>query len=254
MASEKAKQLAAEQKAAAQAEKLRKKNSTDPKDWSRTKQVVEAYKQTAKVDKSTTPWMIGAAVAAIAVIALIAWPLQVQWWAWIPLALVSAILAALFVLTNRAKRATFTKYAGQPGSAEVALQGLNKKKYDYQIAIAATRQLDLVHRVVGDSGIVLIGEGQPSRVRPLLASEAKRHEQVAYGVTVTQLMMGDGANQVKLTDLQKHIEKLPKAIQPHMREQVLNRLRALDAVRPKAPVPRGPMPTPKGVKRAMRGR
>jgi hypothetical protein len=108
--------------------------------------------------------------------------------------------------------------------------------------------------VVGDSGIVLIGEGQPSRVRPLLASEAKRHEQVAYGVTVTQLMMGDGANQVKLTDLQKHIEKLPKAIQPHMREQVLNRLRALDAVRPKAPVPRGPMPTPKGVKRAMRGR
>ena len=57
MASEKAKQLAAEQKAAAKAEKLRKKNSDDPRDWGRVKQVIEAYKRTAEVDPAVTWWM-----------------------------------------------------------------------------------------------------------------------------------------------------------------------------------------------------
>jgi hypothetical protein len=32
------------------------------------------------------------------------------------------------------------------------------------------------------------------------------------------------------------------------------RLRALDAARPKVPIPRGPLPSMKGVNRAMRGR
>ena len=60
MASEKAKQLAAEQKAAAKAEKLRKKNSDDPRDWGRVKQVVEAYQRTAEVD----PAVLGSGLIA----------------------------------------------------------------------------------------------------------------------------------------------------------------------------------------------
>ena len=121
-------------------------------------------------------------------------------------------------------------------------------------AIGFTKQQDVVHRVVGPPGIVLIGEGSPARVKPLVAAEAKRHEQVSHGTPVTQVLVGNGAGQVKLGDLQKHIEKLPKALQPHQVTDVKQRLRALDAVRPKAPLPKGPMPTPKGVNRALRGR
>ena len=47
---------------------------------------------------------------------------------------------------------------------------------------------------------------------------------------------------------------MPKSLQPFQIAEVKQRLRALDAVRPKAPVPKGPMPTPKGLNRAMRGR
>ena len=50
MASEKAKALAAQQKAERKAEKLRKKNSDDPRDWGRIRQMIEAYKRTNEVD------------------------------------------------------------------------------------------------------------------------------------------------------------------------------------------------------------
>jgi len=50
MASEKAKALAAEQKAAIKAEKQRKKNSDDPRDWGRVRHIIEAYKRTNEVD------------------------------------------------------------------------------------------------------------------------------------------------------------------------------------------------------------
>lgn len=254
MASEKAKELAAKQKAAIKAEKLRKKNSTDPRDWGRIRQFVEAYKRTAEIDPAVTWWMLGVGLGAAALIVVLGLVSGMAWWAWTPLALVSGVLAALIVLTRRVKGAMVKRYEGQPGSAEVALQLLNNKRYTYQMAITATRQMDFVHRVVGPCGIVLIGEGTPARLKPLLGGEAKKHEQVSYGTPVHQVVVGNGGGQVKLGDLQKHIEKLPKAMQPHQITDVKARLKALDAVRPKAPIPKGPMPTPKGVNRAMRGR
>ena len=254
MASERAKELAAKQKAQRKAEKLRKKNSDNPKDWGRMRQFSEVYKQTRKVDPKLDLFVFGAAAGVAIVVVVVGLLTRAAWWAWLPAALMLALLVGMLVLTNRAKKGAFTRYAGQPGSAEVALSMLNNKKYKYTLAVAATRQMDLVHRVVGPGGIVLVGEGAPSRVKSLLAAETKKHEQVAYGVVVSTLVVGDGPNQVKLADLQKRIEKMPKVLPPHKTAEVQQRLRALDAVRPKVPLPRGPMPTIKGVNRAMRGR
>lgn len=257
MASEKAKELAAKQKAAIKAEKLRKKNSDDPRDWGQMRQLREVWKMTAQHDKQLNLFMGLAFAGAVAVVVLIAALLRTAGWLWIMwgiLALMFGALAALFVLTNRAKKATFARYAGQPGSSDVALQMLNKKKYSYDLAITATRQLDIVHRVLGPCGVVLLGEGQPGRVRPLLAQEAKRHEHVAQGTKVTTIMVGSGEGQTPIDELQKKIEKLPKAMEAYQVAELKNRLKALDAVRPKAPLPKGPMPTIKGVNRAMRGR
>lgn len=254
MVSEKAKELAAKQKAQIKAEKLRKKNSTDPADWSRTRQFVETYKATAKQDPSTNWWLLGSAVAAFAVVGIIGVLTQTHWAVWILLGLMGAFTAAMFVLVWRAKKAILTSAKGQPGSAYAALQMLNTKKYTYAPGINGTRQLDVVHRVVGPGGIVLIGEGAASRVRPLLAQEAKKHESLVQGTKVTQIMLGDADNQVSLEALQKHIEKMPKVLQPYQVTEVLTRLKAMDAMRPKAPLPKGPLPTPKGMNRAMRGR
>lgn len=253
MASEKAKELARKQKAEVKAERERKKNSTDPKDWGRTRQMVEAFKRTREIDPSVTWWMIGGSVVAFAVVAVIGILLNLIWWAWVPLAVMAALAVAMWMLTRKARSAMFTRYAGQPGSAEVALQSLNKKKYSYDIAINATRELDLVHRVVGPSGIILIGEGQAGRTRKLLGTEAQRHSQVSYGTPVTEIMLGDAKNQVSLNQLQKHIEKLPKTLAPYQVSEIQTRLKALNTKRG-MPVPKGPMPTPKGINRALRGR
>ena len=104
----------------------------------------------------------------------------------------------------------------------------------------------------------LIGEGEPGRVKALLASEVRKHERVAYGVPVTTVVMGSKSGQVPLDKLADHIRKLPKTLQPNQITDIKQRLRALDAVRPSVPVPKGPMPTNprqvKGARQAMRGR
>jgi hypothetical protein len=89
----------------------------------------------------------------------------------------------------------------------------------------------------------------------MLATEAKKHEQVKYGVKVTTIVMGDRDNQVPLDKLADHIKKLPKVIKTAEITDISNRLKALDSMRPKIPLPKGPMPTSaKGARAAVRGR
>lgn len=253
MASEKAKELAAKQKAELKAAKLAKKNSSNPADWPWYRQLWQTYKVTADVDPKLNTYVIAAFVGSVVLFTIIGIIFQ-PWWMWLLLGITAGITADLYILLERAKKATFVRYAGQPGSAEVALGMLDKKKWSYTPALTATRQLDVVHRVVGPPGIVLISEGQPGRVKALVSSEVKKHEQIAYGVPVLTVAMGDGEGQVPLAGLTKHLTKLPKKLAPSQLTDLKARLRALDAVRPRVPLPRGPMPTMKGAARAMRGR
>jgi hypothetical protein len=77
-------------------------------------------------------------------------------------------------------------------------------------------------------------------------------------VPVTTVVMGDKPGQVPLDKLADHIRKLPKTLRPDQVTDIKQRLRALEAVRPTIPAPKGPMPTNprqiKGARQAMRGR
>lgn len=252
--SEKAKALEAQQKAAIKAEKLRKKNSDDPRDWGKTKQLIMVYKRTVEVDPKLNLFMALAALAGIALSVVVGILLNSHWGIIALMALMMALTGAMIVLTARAKTGTYARYAGQVGAPEVAFSMLNTKKFSYQMAVVATRDMDLIHRVIGPCGVVLVGEGQAGRVRQMLNTEQKRHQQVLYGIPVTTMYVGEGANAVKLEELTKKIQKLPKAIRPAQQTSVSTKLKALDAVRPKVPLPKGPMPSMKGMNRAMRGR
>jgi hypothetical protein len=251
-----AKDVKAQAKAAKKAEKARKKASNDPKDMGRIRQIVRAYQVTHEYDKALPYLMLGAFLLPI-VLGVVIGVLWGHAFNLIFIGLLLGILAAMFMLVRRAKRATFKRYAGRAGSAEVALQML-PKKWISTPGIAANRSRDVVHRTLGPGGLVLIGEGESGRVRQLLASEVKKHERVAYGITVTTIVMGDKEGQVPLEKLADHIRKLPKVLQPYQITDIKQRLRALDALRPPLPIPKGPMPTNprqvKGVRQAMRGR
>jgi hypothetical protein len=243
-------------RAAKKAEKARKKASNDPADMGRMRQIKRAYQVTHEHDRPL-PYLLLAAFLLPLGAAVAIGLLTDQLLSSIFVGLGVAILLPMIVLVRRAKAATYKRYAGQAGSAEVALSMLPKKWISSPV-IAANKSQDVVHRTLGPGGLVLIGEGEPGRVKALLASEVRKHERVAYGVPVTTIVMGNKTGQVPLDKLADHIRKLPKTLQANQVTDIKQRLRALDAVRPTIPVPKGPMPTNprqvKGARQAMRGR
>lgn len=255
--SERAKELAAQQKAEAKALREKKRNSDDPRDWGTIKQIRESFKITHQVDPKLPFWLIGTwlVVTLVGLGLGVAFGGERGWLFGLLAGALFGITAALFMLTHRTKRGTYTRYKGTPGAGEVPLNMLNKKRWTVQPAIAVTRNQDCVHRVVGEAGLVLIGDGDTGRTKQLLATEAKRHSQVLYGIEVIPIMMGDAEGQVPMEKLTKHIERLPKTIDAIQVEEVKGRLVALDAMKSRIPLPKGPMPTStKGARKMMRGR
>ena len=250
--SEKAKELEAQQKAMARAEKERKKNSEDPKDWGQVRQIRETYKMASQFDPALKWWLLGAVLIGILVGAVLALFLD-PWFMWLFLGLMLGITLAMFVFLRRVKRATYVKFEGQAGSAEIALGMLDKKKWTSTPAIAANKSFDVIHRTLGPGGLVLIAEGEQTRAKALLATEVKRHEQVAYGIKVVTISMGKNEGQVPLDKLADHIKRLPKTMDAAKIAEVKQRLKAIDAMRARMPIPKGPI-NPKGSRQAMRGR
>jgi hypothetical protein len=168
--------------------------------------------------------------------------------------LMSGLLAVLIVLGRRAEHAAYAQIEGQPGAAAGALQML-KRGWDVKPAVAFTRNQDLVHRVIGRPGVVLVGEGNVSRVKQLLATEKTKHQRIAGDdAPVHMIVVGNGDGEVALTKLVRHVQKMKKEIQPATQTALMQKMKALDAMRPAAPMPRGPMPTSaKGARRQMRG-
>lgn len=168
--------------------------------------------------------------------------------------LLTGTLALLIVFGRRAEKAAYAQVEGQRGAAAGALQML-RRGWEVKPAVAFNKNQDVVHRVIGRPGIVLVGEGNPNAVRGLLAAEVKKHSRVGgEDVPVTGLIVGRGEGEVPLTKLVKHVNKLPKKIKPAQMTDLVYRLKALDASRPAAPMPRGPVPTSmKGSRKAMRG-
>ncbi len=164
------------------------------------------------------------------------------------------VLAMLIIFGRRAQTAAYAQVDGQLGAAAGALQML-RKGWDVKPAVAFTKSQDVVHRVIGRPGVILVGEGNPARLRNLLSSEKKKHARIAGdGVPVVDMIVGGAEGQVALKHLTKKIQKLPKKIKPSEMTTLLYKVKALDAMRPVAPMPRGPVPTSmKGQRKAMRG-
>jgi hypothetical protein len=219
----------------------------------RVRQIRQAYRITKQQDKRVG-WVLLAwfLVVGLLVGGVAGW--LVHWAFGVVMGVLSGLIAVLIVFGKRAERAAYAQVEGQAGAAAGALQML-RRGWSVKPAIGFTKNQDVVHRVVGRPGVVLVGEGQPSRVRHLLAAERKKHARVAGEVPVYDIVVGDGDGAVALPKLVKHIRKLPKNIRPAEMTELVQRLRALDAMRPQAPLPKGPMPTSsKGARKMMQGR
>jgi hypothetical protein len=218
------------------------------------RRVIEAYRISKRTDKHIglicLAWAIGVGVAVGAIFWFVVHPV-----AGVVTGIPSGLLAWLVVFGRRAERAAYAQLEGQPGAAAAAL-GVLKRGWQVQTAVAVTKNQDLVHRVVGRPGVILIGEGNEQRVRHLLGVEKKKHARVVGEAPIFDIVVGDGeGDTVAVKKLSKYIVKLPKNIKPADVTDLLQRLKALDAMRPQIPIPKGPMPTSmKQARQSMKGR
>jgi hypothetical protein len=168
--------------------------------------------------------------------------------------LLTGLLGVLIVFGRRAEKAAYAQVEGQRGAAAGALQML-RRGWEVKPAVSFNKNQDVIHRVVGRPGIVLVGEGSHNAVRGLIAAEVKKHARVGgESVPVIGIIVGRGEGEIPLTKLVKHVQKLPKKIKAAQMTDLVYKLKALDAMRPAAPMPRGPVPTSmKGSRKAMRG-
>jgi len=203
-------------------------------------------KQTYRMAKRSDPYIgwisLGVVLAVLVVLVLLGLLLKPVW-LWPVIGFPFALLAGAVVFGRRAE-----KIEGQPGAAMAAL-GTLRRGWDSTPVVATNRHQDVVHRVVGRPGVILVGEGtSATRVVNLLNQEKRRHARVVGEAPVYDIVVGNDEDQVSLRRLPKYVMKLPRNLRPAEVTELRSRLRALGTqpvAMPKGPLPRN-MKVPRG--------
>ncbi|OBK88111.1 DUF4191 domain-containing protein [Mycobacterium sp. 1165178.9] len=242
---------AAENKAArAEAQAARKAAARE-----RRTQLWQAFKIQRQEDKRLLPYMTGAFVLIVGIsVGVGIWAGGLTMITLIPLGVVLGGLVAFIVFGRRAQKSVYRKAEGQTGAAAWALDNL-RGKWRVTPGVAATGHFDAVHRVIGRPGVILVGEGASTRVRPLLAQEKKRTARLIGDVPIYDIIVGNGEDEVPLAKLERHLTKLPANITVKQMDTLESRLTALGSRAGAAVLPKGPLPNSgkmRGVQRTVR--
>ncbi len=202
-------------------------------------QIFQAFKMQRKEDKALIPWMLGSFLVVVGLVFGLGWLIGIQWWL-LPIGIMLGVLAAMIIFGRRVQRTVYGRAEGQPGAAAWALDNL-RGRWKVTQTVAATTQLDAVHRVLGGPGVVLVGEGSPHRVRNLLTQEKKRIARLVGETPIYEVQIGNEEGQVPLRKLQNHLMKLPRNLKPKQVDALETKLSALGN-RGGAAMPKGPAP------------
>jgi hypothetical protein len=198
----------------------------------------QAYSLTRQNDPRL-PWYLLITFIGVAAVVEVLGILFANPYLSIPIAVLLGLLAAMVVFGRRAQGTAYRQVEGQPGAASWVLEGM---RGDWRVTsgVAATAQMDTVHRVLGRPGIILVAEGSPNRVRGLLAQEKRKIARVVGDTPIYDIIVGDDEGQVPLRKLSSHVMKLPRNLSAAEVNSLGRRMAALGG--PRMPVPGGPLP------------
>jgi hypothetical protein len=211
----------------------------------RLAQIRSAYTMTRKGDPRIGWILLGILLAFLIVFTVIGLLLKTPV-LWGIFGLTAGVLAVTVVFGRRAETSAYKQVEGQPGAALSALSTLRKGFTVTKDPIAFNRNQDLVLRVVGKCGVVLVGEGAPSRVQQMLVAEKRRYQRVLGDIPVHDLQAGNAEGQIPLRKLTGTIMKLPRTLNGPQMTELEHRLKALAVTQSPLPIPKGPLP--KGIK------
>ncbi len=203
-------------------------------------QLWQAFQMQRKDDKRLIPYLLGVFLLVVAVFVGLGFAFD-QLLFLVPIGILLGILAAFILFGRRVQRSVFTKAEGQPGAAGWALDNM-RGQWRVKQALTGTTHLDAVHRVVGKPGVILVGEGSPTRVKGLLDQEKKKAARVVGDTPIYTIIVGNDDGQVPLRKLERHLNKLPSNIDRKRIDALEGRLSALGGRQPGPGMPKGPMP------------
>ncbi len=203
----------------------------------RFKQIRMVAKLVNRQDKRALPIVFGSAVGIIVVFVVIGLVTGLPA-LFIPLGVLLGGLAGMILFGRFAQQAQYSAIDGQLGAAAAVLQSM-RGDWTVTPAVNGNRTMDVVHRVVGKPGVILVGEGVPARVATLIAAERKKTERVAHGVPIHEFQVGSGEGQIPVSKLQRKVMTLRGTLKPAAVSDLNYRLKALQ---PSMQMPKGPMP------------
>jgi hypothetical protein len=204
----------------------------------RLKTIRTAFVATRKQDPKVLPLVLiaffGPFLLLLSIGLLIGWGWYLGF-----LGLLVGLLAATFVFGRRVQATAYSQVEGQIGAAAAVLKNM---RGDWRVtpAVGFTREQDLVHRVIGKPGVILVAEGARNRTRGLVVNEKRKVSRIAGQTPVYDVHVGDGEGEVPLRGLEKHFLKLPHNIKPKVVNELDRKFTAMGG--PAMPIPKGPMP------------
>ena len=119
----------------------------------------------------------------------------------------------MVTLTRFIESASYKQMEGMPGAASAVI-GRIRRGWSFQeepVRFNARTQ-DMVFRLIGKPGVVLVTEGPTNRVNKLVEDERKQARRIAPNVPVHTVNVGTDDGQVRLAKLMKSLKKLPKKL------------------------------------------
>lgn len=208
-------------------------------------QMWQAFKLQRGRDKKLIPYMVLAFLIPIVLLLLLS--LVWGWW-WLNLitGIILGVLLALIVFTRRLQSGVYQQIEGEAGAAAWALSTLRDgvgMKWITETGIAGNAHMDAVHRVVGTPGVVLVGEGSPGRLKPMMAQERRKLARIVGTTPIYDVVVGDGEGQVPIKKLQNHLMRLPRNIKKSEVEPLNGRISSISRLsNPANALPKGPLP------------
>lgn len=172
----------------------------------------------------------GAFVAAG--LAIGGWALSLAFtsWAW-------GLLVTTYVFGRRAEKAAYAQVDGTLGAAAQVL-GTLKSGWFTTPAVDFSKNQELVHRVVGRPGVILVFEAD--RNSSLVNTTLVKTQRWVGDVPISTIFVGHGEGYTPIAKLNRTLIKMPKVLRP---AEVTELRRKLDAVGGGSlPIPKGPMP------------
>ncbi len=204
--------------------------------------LVQNWSMTQQVYKLLPLEVAGFFLGAFLLVALPVWKF-LNWPTALLLAIPAGLLAATFWFSRRAMRAAYRQIEGQPGAAAAVIQSMRGGTWAVTPAVAVNKSQDIITRVVGRPGVVLVSEGPSNRVVVMLANERKKTARWLPDVPIYEIQVGNDEGQVPLLKLQTRLTKLPRNLRGGEITDMRKRLDALGNAANAMPIPKGPMPT-----------